>query len=77
MVDRIIMAVVCLYIGAGLSLGLVMAQVLPLTPIGVGVYAATWPHSVYCARPGTNCFAMKDVFPDWLVHMMFDLEKSL
>jgi hypothetical protein len=63
-----------MYIGAGLSLGLVMAQVLPLTVLGVSVYAVTWPYSVYCARPGADCFASADFVPEWLAIRMFDIE---
>lgn len=63
------------YLGAGLSLGLIMAQVLPLSAIGVGVYTVTWPQHVYCARPKANCFGLKEIYPDWLGRLMFDLDR--
>lgn len=76
MIRYLIVAVISGYLGAGLSLGLVMAQVLPLTSVGVGVYAASWPYHVYCATEGAHCFAMKDIFPVWLGRLMFDLEAT-
>lgn len=65
-----------LYLGAGLSLGLVMAQALPLNSLGVAVYATTWPRHVYCARPGANCFGLANYVPVWLGALMFDLERD-
>lgn len=64
-----------LYLGAGLSLGLIMAQVLPLNTLGVAVYTATWPRHVYCARPEADCFGHASYVPDWLGRRMFNLEK--
>lgn len=72
----LIVCVTSLYSGAGLSMGLVMAQVLPLTPFGVSAYAVTWPYHVYCSRPSANCFGqMHKIVPDWIGHMMFNLER--
>ena len=65
------------YLGAGLSLGLIMAQVLPLSVIGVGVYTATWPQHVYCARPAANCFGLIEIYPMWLGKLMFDLDRPI
>lgn len=72
---HIITAITAGYLGAGLSLGLVMAQVLPLNSFGVSVYAATWPVHVYCAKPGAGCFGkLTDYVPIWFGALMFDLE---
>lgn len=61
------------YWGAGLSLGLVMAQVLPITPIGVAFYAATWPRQLHCAQVGKQeCFGSPDEVPLWLLKLVFD-----
>ncbi|GHC12733.1 hypothetical protein GCM10007291_07550 [Gemmobacter nanjingensis] len=73
---QIITAIVSCYIGAGLSLGLVMQQVLPLNNLGVAVYAVTWPRHVYCARPGADCFGHATYLPDWFGRMLFDLEAT-
>lgn len=65
------------YFGAGLSLGLVMQQVLPLNNFGVVVYALTWPRHVYCARPGSDCFGHAAYLPDWFGRMLFNLEEPI
>lgn len=74
MTRKIITHLLALYLGAGLSLGLVMQQVLPLNALGVAVYAATWPRHVYCARPGADCFGTADYVPVWLLALLFDVE---
>lgn len=77
MMRYVLTAILAGYLGAGLSLGLVMAQVLPLTAFGVGAYAATWPVHVYCAQPGAGCFGkMQEWVPFWIGRYMFDLRKA-
>lgn len=71
MVRQIITHGIAVYLGAGLSLGLIMQQAVPLSNFGVGVYAATWPRHVYCARPGADCFGQADYLPIWFGKLMF------
>jgi hypothetical protein len=62
------------YFGAGLSMGLVMNQVVPLSHFGVVYYAMTWPESVYCARPGAECFGQASYLPVWFGELLFEKE---
>jgi hypothetical protein len=62
-----------IYVATGLSHGLIMAQVLPLTAFGVGYYTVTWPQQIYCARPEADCFASVEYLPLWFQRAMFDL----
>ena len=73
--SKFISHIAALYLGAGLSLGLVMAQVLPLSAFGVAVYATTWPAQIYCARPDAACFGkIHEIVPMWMGKLMFSLE---
>jgi hypothetical protein len=74
MIRAITTHTLALYLGAGLSLGLIMSQVLPLNAFGIGVYAATWPRHVYCARPGADCFGEANYLPIWFASLLFNLE---
>ena len=74
MLKHIITHLLALYIGAGLSLGLIMNQVLPLSHFGVAVYTATWPRHVYCVA--SDCFGAEDYLPMWFAQWIFDLDES-
>lgn len=62
-------ALLCIYLGAGLFAGLLMQRAIPaLNPLGVTYIALTWPREIQCARTESNCSSDP---PEWLAPYLF------
>ena len=66
-------ALVCMYLGAGLFAGLLMQRAIPaINTLGIAYIAASWPRQIICAREADNC----DVLPDWLAPYIFSIPRA-
>ena len=62
-------ALLCIYLGAGLFAGLLMQRAIPaLNPLGITYIALTWPREIQCARTESDCSSDP---PGWLVPYLF------
>lgn len=74
MIKLCAVAIVSLYLGAGLFAGVMMQRAIPaITPVGIVFIAATWPNQVRCARKSAGC----DPIPEWVTPYIFSFPPVL
>lgn len=73
MIRHILIAAICLHLGAGFAFGLMMKQRIPaLNPLGMAYIAIHWQRQLGCVSAGNGCDPAP---PEWLGPYLFSFPK--